>query len=60
MSLPLAVDFSGSVLDVGTGGGLPGLVCAICAPQARFTLLDERRKKVMAVAQMAKALDLRT
>ena len=28
------------VMDVGTGGGFPGLIMAICYPQAQFTLVD--------------------
>ena len=47
LSIPLAADFQpgSTVLDVGTGGGLPGLVSAICAPDVRFTLVDTQRKK---------------
>lgn len=33
------------VIDVGTGGGLPGLVLAACAPDMSFTLLDATAKK---------------
>jgi len=35
-----------SVIDVGTGGGLPGLPLAICAPHLKFTLLDATAKKI--------------
>jgi 16S rRNA (guanine527-N7)-methyltransferase len=47
------------ILDVGTGGGLPGIPLAICYPQARFTLLDSIGKKVMVVEDMVKRLDLK-
>ena len=46
------------LLDVGTGGGLPGIPLAICYPQARFTLLDSIGKKVMVVEDMASKLNL--
>lgn len=45
-------------LDLGTGGGLPGLVLAAMYPRSRWTLLDARRKKVVAVASFAAALGL--
>ena len=47
------------LLDVGTGGGLPGIPLAICYPQARFTLLDSIGKKVMALDDMVSKLDLK-
>ncbi len=47
------------VLDVGTGGGLPGLVLAICYPQARFLLADSIAKKIRVVDDIAKRLDLK-
>ena len=34
------------ILDVGTGGGFPGIIMAICYPQAHFTLIDSIGKKV--------------
>ena len=46
------------LLDVGTGGGLPGIPLAICYPEARFTLMDSIGKKVMVVEDMLKRLDL--
>lgn len=35
----------GRFIDVGTGGGLPGMVMAICRPQQPITLLDSNGKK---------------
>jgi 16S rRNA (guanine527-N7)-methyltransferase len=47
------------ILDVGTGGGLPGIPLAICYPQAQFTLMDSIGKKIMVVDDMVKRLDLK-
>lgn len=46
------------ILDLGTGGGLPGLVLAEALESCEFTLIDARNKKMEAVAAMAKELDL--
>lgn len=46
------------ILDVGTGGGLPGLPMAICYPHAKFTLIDSIAKKVGVVQSIADELGL--
>ena len=46
-----------SLLDVGSGGGLPGAVIAICCPQATVTCVDTVAKK--AALQQQVALELR-
>jgi 16S rRNA (guanine527-N7)-methyltransferase len=47
-----------TLIDVGTGGGFPGLAAAIALPQARLTLVDSVGRKVEAVRAMADALGL--
>ena len=48
----------GRWLDLGTGGGLPGIVAALCRPGSRWTLVDATTKKVAAVAEFVAALEL--
>jgi len=47
-----------SVLDIGTGGGLPGIPLAILFPGTQFTLLDSIAKKIMVVTEIAGELAL--
>ena len=48
----------GSVIDVGTGGGLPGAVLAMCRPDLSFTLLDSLSRKTNALAQIVSQLGI--
>ncbi len=48
-----------SVLDVGTGGGLPGIPLAICYPHAQFTLVDSIAKKITVVEDITNRLGLK-
>ena len=47
-----------SVLDVGTGGGFPGIPLAIMFPKAQFHLVDSIGKKIRVVQEIAEALKL--
>ena len=46
------------VLDVGTGGGFPGIPLAILFPDTQFHLVDSIGKKIKVVSEVAEALGL--
>lgn len=46
------------VMDIGTGGGFPGIPLAIMFPQTRFLLVDSIGKKIKVVKDVAEKLDL--
>jgi 16S rRNA (guanine527-N7)-methyltransferase len=47
------------ILDVGTGGGFPGIPLAILFPECNFCLVDSIAKKIMVVEEVSKALGLK-
>lgn len=55
ISAPL---FSGSVADVGSGAGLPGLVLAIARPDVSFTLIEPMERRVAWLEEQVDALGL--
>lgn len=46
------------IMDIGTGGGFPGIPLAIMFPQCQFTLVDSVGKKTIVAQEVAKALNL--
>jgi len=60
LAIAKVISFSGAdILDVGTGGGFPGIPLAIMFPESRFHLVDSIGKKIMVVKEIASALQLK-
>lgn len=53
------IDQSQNLLDVGTGGGFPGIPLAIMYPEKRFTLIDSIGKKITVVEDVIEKIGLK-
>ena len=60
MSIALFASFAAgsNVVDVGTGGGFPGIPLAILFPEVQFTLVDSIGKKLKVVNEVVEGLGL--
>lgn len=54
----MAFEAGTKVLDVGTGGGFPGIPLAILFPEAHFTLIDSIGKKITVVKAVSEEIGL--
>lgn len=60
LGIAKVIDFTNgtTILDVGTGGGFPGIPLAILFPQCRFHLIDRVGKKIKVAQSVAEAIGL--
>ncbi|RKG50632.1 16S rRNA (guanine(527)-N(7))-methyltransferase RsmG [Acinetobacter cumulans] len=49
---------AGRLLDIGTGGGMPGMIIALCQPERQCVLLDSNGKKIRFLKQFIADLKL--
>ncbi len=61
LSIAAVVDFEPGtqIIDIGTGGGFPGIPLAIYFPEVQFHLVDSMAKKIKVVSEISSALGLR-
>ena len=50
---------SGKIIDVGSGGGLPGIIWAVMRPDLKIILLDSIQKKCLAMQNIIDALEIK-
>jgi 16S rRNA (guanine527-N7)-methyltransferase len=55
-ALPLLAELEGTVIDVGSGGGSPGIPLAVSMPERTFTLLEAKRRKCAFLERFAAEL----
>lgn len=56
---PYSISEPLKVLDLGTGGGFPGIPLAVMFPNAEFTLCDSIGKKIIVATEVSKGLGLK-
>ena len=56
---PYAAALPLKILDLGTGGGFPGVPLAVIFPKAEFTLCDSIGKKIIVATEVSKGLELK-
>ena len=59
LTLPSYLEGAQTMLDVGSGGGQPGIPAAVCRPDLQITLLDANTKKTSFLQQAAIELELK-
>ena len=61
LAIAKVIDFAdgSKILDVGTGGGFPGIPLAILFPEVEFLLVDSIGKKIKVVNEVATAINLK-
>jgi 16S rRNA (guanine527-N7)-methyltransferase len=61
LAIAAVMNFSGNpdIIDIGTGGGFPGIPLAIMYPEIQFHLVDSIGKKLKVVNEVAAALQLK-
>lgn len=61
LAIAAAIEFrpTTKIIDIGTGGGFPGIPLAIFFPEVQFTLVDSIAKKLKVVSAVAEAIQLK-